>query len=65
MLSVDASNPLWFGFKGGRPVQIHSLRVGDRFSAGKFPDADYRQNETMTAGERMRECLAAGRSELV
>jgi len=33
MLSADESNPLWFGFKGGRHTQFRSFHVGDRFFA--------------------------------
>jgi len=33
MLSQDQSNPLWFGFKGGRHIQLRSFHVGDRFFA--------------------------------
>jgi hypothetical protein len=33
MISRHADNPIWFGFKGGRPVLVRSLHVGDRFFA--------------------------------
>jgi len=35
-IGVYAANPIWFGFKGGKPVLIRSLHVGDRF----FADTD-------------------------
>ncbi len=39
MLSVDETNPMWFGFKGGNHVLIRSFHVGDRFFAENWPDA--------------------------
>jgi hypothetical protein len=36
MISLDETNPVWFGYKGGGHVLIRSLHVGDRF----FADAD-------------------------
>lgn len=38
MLSVDETNPMWFGYKGGEPVLIRSLHVGDCFFASNLPD---------------------------
>jgi hypothetical protein len=38
MISVDGTNPLWFGFKGGRHVLIRSFHVGDRFFAENWDD---------------------------
>jgi hypothetical protein len=38
MISKDWSNPLWFGYKGGKHVLIRSLHVGDRFFAVNWPD---------------------------
>ena len=32
-ISVDETNPMWFGYKGGKHVLIRSLHVGDRFFA--------------------------------
>ena len=33
MISVYEDNPIWFGCKGGPPVLVRSLHVGDRFFA--------------------------------
>ncbi len=38
MIDVDATNPLWFGFRGGSHRIIRSLHVGDRFFASNWPD---------------------------
>ncbi len=38
MLSVDESNPMWFGFKGGKHGLIRSFHVGDRFFAENWDD---------------------------
>jgi hypothetical protein len=38
MISVDETNPLWFGFKGGRHVLVRSFHVGDRFFAENWDD---------------------------
>lgn len=37
MLAVDETNPLWFGYKGGRHGLIRSLHVGDGFFASNMP----------------------------
>jgi len=37
MISVDETNPAWFGYKGGRHVLIRSFHVGDRFFAANWP----------------------------
>ncbi len=37
MLSKDESNPMWFGFKGGKHVLVRALHVGDRFFAANWP----------------------------
>ncbi len=39
MISVDESNPMWFGYKGGRHVLIRSFHVGDRFFAENWAAA--------------------------
>jgi len=39
MLCVDTSNPIWFGHRGGGPVQLRGLHVGDRFFADNWPHA--------------------------
>ena len=39
MISVDETNPVWFGFKGGKHVLIRSFHVGDRFFAENWPAA--------------------------
>ncbi|MBN2411501.1 DUF5060 domain-containing protein [candidate division KSB1 bacterium] len=33
MISIDETNPVWFGYKGGKYILIRSLHVGDRFFA--------------------------------
>jgi len=43
MISKDDSNPLWFGYKGGKHGLIRSLHVGDRFFAVNWPDRDRRR----------------------
>jgi hypothetical protein len=42
MISVDETNPMWFGYKGGKHVLIRSFHVGDRFFAENWP-ADERK----------------------
>jgi hypothetical protein len=42
MISRDETNPLWFGFKGGRHLLVRSFHVGDRFFAKNWPDAERR-----------------------
>ncbi len=37
MLTVDESNPLWFGYKGGGHVLVRSFHVGDGFFASNMP----------------------------
>lgn len=39
MISVDRTNPAWFGYKGGGHVLIRSFHVGDRFFAENWPAA--------------------------
>ncbi|HHW48380.1 MAG TPA: DUF5060 domain-containing protein [Clostridiaceae bacterium] len=43
MISRDETNPLWFGFKGGKHVLIRSFHVGDRFFAENWPDSERRK----------------------
>ena len=38
MISIYAANPVWFGYRGGGPVLVRSLHVGDRFFASNWPD---------------------------
>ncbi|MCP4262358.1 MAG: DUF5060 domain-containing protein [Planctomycetes bacterium] len=38
MISKDQSNPLWFGYKGGKHVLLRSLHIGDRFFAANWPE---------------------------
>lgn len=40
LIHKDEENPFWFGYKGGRHVQIRSFHVGDKFFAANFPDAE-------------------------
>ena len=35
MISVYENNPVWFGFRGGKPILLRSLHVGDRFFASR------------------------------
>ncbi len=37
-ISLDASNPIWFGFIGGEHVLLRSFHVGDRFFAENWDD---------------------------
>ncbi len=37
MISADATNALWFGFKGGGHGLFRSLQLGDRFFASNWP----------------------------
>lgn len=39
MIAVDETNPIWFGFKGGKHVLLRSLHVGDCFFASNTPAA--------------------------
>jgi Domain of unknown function (DUF5060)/Protein of unknown function (DUF4038) len=42
LISRDETNPLWFGFKGGKHLLVRSLHVGDRFFAKNWPEAERR-----------------------
>lgn len=42
MISIDETNPAWFGYKGGEHVVIRSFHVGDRFFAENWPAAKRR-----------------------
>jgi hypothetical protein len=35
MISVYEDNPIWFGYRGGKPLLLRSLHVGDRFFASR------------------------------
>jgi len=37
MVSVDQTNPHWFGYKGGEHFLVRSFHVGDRFFAENWP----------------------------
>jgi hypothetical protein len=37
MMSADETNPMWFGFNGGKHILIRSFHVGDRFFAANWP----------------------------
>lgn len=37
MISVDQTNPAWFGYKGGEHLLVRSFHVGDRFFAENWP----------------------------
>jgi len=36
MISADQTNPMWFGYKGGKHILIRSFHVGDRFFAANW-----------------------------
>lgn len=38
MLSIDERNPLWFGYRGGKPLLVRSFHVGDRFFAANWSE---------------------------
>jgi hypothetical protein len=40
MIAKDETNPIWFGFKGGRHGLIRGFHMGDRFFAANWPAAD-------------------------
>ena len=40
MLTADETNPIWFGFKGGRHILIRSYHVGDRFFAENWQESN-------------------------
>lgn len=42
MISLDRTNPMWFGYKSGRHGLVRSFHVGDRFFAANWP-ADKRR----------------------
>lgn len=43
LISANESNPVWFGYKGGKHVLIRSFHVGDRFFAENWPDSERNQ----------------------
>ena len=43
MIAADETNPVWFGFKGGKHQLIRSFHVGDRFFADNWPDSERKQ----------------------
>jgi hypothetical protein len=40
MLSADAQNAIWFGYRGGGHALIRSFHVGDKFFAENWPHAE-------------------------
>ncbi len=40
LIAADETNPVWFGFKGGKHQLIRSFHVGDRFFADNWPDSE-------------------------
>ncbi|UCC98182.1 MAG: DUF5060 domain-containing protein [Phycisphaerales bacterium] len=42
MISADAANPIWFGYKGGKHVLVRSFHVGDRFFAENWASENRR-----------------------
>lgn len=51
MLSVDEGNPIWFGFRGGRHVQLRSLHAGPIF------DLAWDDPDNPDDGERRKQFL--------
>lgn len=43
LIAADETNPVWFGFKGGKHQLIRSFHVGDRFFADNWPDSERKQ----------------------
>lgn len=43
LISADETNPVWFGFKGGKHIFIRSFHVGDRFFASNWSSEDRAQ----------------------
>ncbi len=43
LVAADQTNPVWFGFKGGKHQLIRSLHTGDRFFADNWPDSERKQ----------------------
>jgi hypothetical protein len=39
-LGKDIRNPVWFGYRSGKPLLVRGLHVGDRFFAANWPDDD-------------------------
>jgi hypothetical protein len=37
MISRDETNPVWFGYRGGKHTLVRALHVGDRFFAANWP----------------------------
>ena len=40
LISQDETNPMWFGFKGGKHILIRSFHAGDRFFARNWSNAE-------------------------
>lgn len=43
LIAADETNPVWFGFKGGKHQLIRSFHVGDCFFADNWPDSERKQ----------------------
>ncbi|NEW83087.1 MAG: DUF5060 domain-containing protein [Mariniphaga sp.] len=43
LITADETNPVWFGFKGGKHQLIRSFHAGDRFFADNWPDSERKQ----------------------
>jgi hypothetical protein len=43
LIAADETNPVWFGFKGGKHQLIRCFHVGDRFFADNWPDSERKQ----------------------
>src|SRR5690606_28584472 len=43
LISRDETNPMWFGFKGGKHVLVRSFHVGDRFFADNWPETSRKE----------------------
>ncbi|MHB8901429.1 MAG: DUF5060 domain-containing protein, partial [Thermoguttaceae bacterium] len=51
MVTLDETNPMWFGYQGGGHLLVRALHVGDRFFAAEWPEADRRRFLQWTAGQ--------------
>ncbi len=43
LITADETNPVWFGFKGGKHQLIRSFHAGDRFFSDNWPDSERKQ----------------------
>jgi hypothetical protein len=43
MISRDETNPIWFGYRGGKHALVRALHVGDRLFAENWPASERKQ----------------------